>query len=226
MNCSYCDNTFGSLSSLNNHIKTARYCILKRNETTVLKFKCSKCNKSFTSKRWMKAHENKCGETIEELKERNRDLTIQNDLLEGIINEHKQTIKDLQDKLENIAIKAVQNFEDETTIEIDDTLSDSQFAIYESDEENHYQLTPLDVGQGYTIEHREEDGYINVTNLCKAGGKQFKAWNRLDKTKAFLQVLSNEVKISTSLLIKHKTGYGSDQCTWVHPQIAINIAQI
>jgi len=33
------------------------------------------------------------------------------------------------------------------------------------------------------------------------------------------------VLISTSLLIKFKTGYGSEQGTWVHPQVAINISQ-
>ena len=47
----------------------------------------------------------------------------------------------------------------------------------------------------------------------------------LEKTRAFLRVLSNEVLISTSLLIKFKTGYGSEQGTWVHPQVAINISQ-
>jgi len=108
MNCLHCANTFGSLSSLNNHIKTAKYCISKRNEATLIKFKCSKCSKRFTSKRWMKEHEKKCGETIEELQEKNRGLIMQNDLLEGIINEQKQTIKDLQNKIENIAIKSVQ----------------------------------------------------------------------------------------------------------------------
>ena len=97
-----------SLSSLNNHIKSAQYCISKRDETTIIKFKCKKCSKSFTSKRLMKVHENKCGETIEELKDQNRDLIVQNNLLEVLINEQKQTIKELQDKIENIAIKAVQ----------------------------------------------------------------------------------------------------------------------
>jgi hypothetical protein len=85
----------------------------------------------------------------------------------------------------------------------------------------------LVVGQLFTIEHREEDGYINVTNLCKAGGKQFKHWKSIQKTKAFLRVLSTEVGIPTSGLININKG-GNDknkQCTWVHPQIAINIAQ-
>jgi hypothetical protein len=76
-----------------------------------------------------------------------------------------------------------------------------------------------------TIVIREEDGYINVSELCKAGGKEFKAWMRLDKTKAFLRVLSTEVKKSTSLLITYQTGYGNAQATWAHPQVAINIAQ-
>jgi hypothetical protein len=37
----------------------------------------------------MKVHENKCGETIKELKDQNRDLIVQNNLLEVLINEQK-----------------------------------------------------------------------------------------------------------------------------------------
>jgi len=134
--------------------------------------------------------------------------------------------------LENIAIKAVQrpNFEDETVIDINqdeiDLLSDSDFVIEETDdEEEQKQLPPLEVGQEYTIEHHEEDGYINVTNLCKAGDKQFKAWKRTQKTKAFLQVLSMEVNIFTSNLINVEQTSNTNKCTWFHPQVAINIAQ-
>ena len=64
---------------------------------------------------------------------------------------------------------------------------------------------------------RKEDGYINVTNLCKAGGKQFKSWNRLDKTQAFLQVLSSTVKIHTVELIKMNTGGNGERHTWGSP---------
>ena len=91
--------------------------------------------------------------------------------------------------------------------------------------EEEYKLTPLELGQGYTIEHREEDGFINVTNLCKAGKKLFKNWFRLDKTKAFLQVLSLYVHIIIDELIKYNTGSNHERATWVHPQVAINIAQ-
>ena len=166
----------------------------------------------------------------------NRELKIVNDMLETQLAEQREryekTIRDLQDKLENIAIKVVsQNFEDETTIEIneDDFLTDSDFTIEEETdtEEKYKQLPPLEVGKGYTIEHREEDGYINVTNLCKAGNKKFYGWHRLDKTKTFLRLLSAEAQICASALIKtNKGGNNKDQqCTWVHHQVAINIAQ-
>jgi hypothetical protein len=89
----------------------------------------------------------------------------------------------------------------------------------------------------YQIVCRESDGYIDVTNLCKAGGKEFKAWNKRKKTKEFIKALeiklnnesqkskNNSGIILTSLLIKFETGYGSNQGTWVHPKVAINIAQ-
>jgi len=46
------------------------------------------------------------------------------------------------------------------------------------------------------------------------------------KTRAFLRVLSRSVLISTDLLIKTQTGgLNENRGTWVHPQVAINIAQ-
>ena len=231
MECEHCDNKFTSLSSLNNHMKTAKYCLGKRG-IKKNRFNCSKCTKTFSSKRWCDSHINKCGESIEKLKTRVIFFEHKISDLEDQLLEKNKHIDKLEDKLENIAIKAVQRpnfFEEETIIDIDDTLSDSQFTVHDSDsdsdEDDDYQLTPLEVGQGFTIEHREEDGYINVTNLCKAGGKLFKNWKKTQKTKAFLQVLNNEVPFGTSLLIKKQKGYGSEQCTWVHPQVAINIAQ-
>ena len=48
------------------------------------------------------------------------------------------------------------------------------------------------------ITMREEDGYINATELCKAGNRLFSTYYRRNKTKDFLQVLSNEVQKCTS----------------------------
>jgi len=86
-------------------------------------------------------------------------------------------------------------------------------------------IQPLIIND-YTLIYRTEDGYVDVTNLCKAGGKEFKHWNSLEKTQAFIKVLSRSVGIPTDLLIQYVTGgKNEDRKTWVHPQVAINIAQ-
>lgn len=108
MKCSYCKNTFSSLSSLNNHVKTARYCIAKRDiKIRQPMFKCMKCPKTFTSKRWLTSHEIKCGEDIGQLKQENNDLKTQNDILGGLVNDLKQQVKELQKQMQEVAIKAV-----------------------------------------------------------------------------------------------------------------------
>jgi hypothetical protein len=40
----------------------------------------------------------------------------------------------------------------------------------------------------YHLVYRKKDGFVDVTNLCKAGGKKFNHWNSLEKTQAFLRV--------------------------------------
>lgn len=75
------------------------------------------------------------------------------------------------------------------------------------------------------IIYRKTDGYINVTKLCKAGGKKFNHWNTIDKTKKFIDLLSVSVGIPVYDLIKYDSGSNDERATWVHPQVAINIAQ-
>jgi predicted GIY-YIG superfamily endonuclease len=71
---------------------------------------------------------------------------------------------------------------------------------------------------------RPEDGYINATELCKAGNKEFKHYKENKNTQVYLQVLSSVVGIPTTDLIHINKG-GSYQCTWVHRKVAINLAQ-
>jgi hypothetical protein len=78
----------------------------------------------------------------------------------------------------------------------------------------------------YTIAMREGDGYINVSELCKAGMKQFNHWNVNDRSKSFLKVLKRSTGIPMDLLISSvMTGPNDTRGTWAHPQVAINIAQ-
>lgn len=236
----YCKNLFSTKTNLNNHQRRVRYCLKLRGESVEKQYKCKFCDKSFNRNDHLNRHQQTCNSTtkVSELEEKIFKITRHNSELEFKFNEKekenkelKAHIKELEKQIQEIALKAVsQNFEDETTIEIneDDFLTDSDFIIEEETdiEQEYKQLPPLEVGKGYTIEHREEDGYINVTNLCKAGNKQFKHWKCLEKTRAFLRVLSRSVGIPTDLLLKTQTGgLNENRGTWVHPQVAINIVQ-
>jgi len=75
---------------------------------------------------------------------------------------------------------------------------------------------------GIVIQCRE-DGYINATKLCKAGGKRFKHWNSLESTKELVNALFLKVGIPTFRLIDSTKGrYGG---SWIHPDLAIQLAQ-
>jgi len=123
--------------------------------------------------------------------------------------------------------------EDEHMFQIDINLNNKQLnkTKYKDVSEDiiKKEIQSLKLKDNYQLEYREEDGYINITNLCKAGGKQFKHWNSIDKTKRFIEVLSLEVGIPTASVIKlgsgHKIGNTNISETWAHPQVAINIAQ-
>jgi hypothetical protein len=71
-------------------------------------------------------------------------------------------------------------------------------------------------------------GYVNATQMCKAGNKRFPNWTRLDRSKAYIGALSLATQIRASSLLVELTGTpdgdASLQGTWVHPKVAISIA--
>lgn len=72
---------------------------------------------------------------------------------------------------------------------------------------------------------RKDNGYINATALCKACDRKIATYLRAETTKEFLSALSSEVQICTSELTLTIKGFGVQQGTWVHPYVAINLAQ-
>ncbi len=67
------------------------------------------------------------------------------------------------------------------------------------------------------------DGYLDATAMCQATSKQFKHYLENQSTTKFLDALSLKVEIPTVKLIESKQGrYGG---SWVHPKVAINLAQ-
>ena len=85
------------------------------------------------------------------------------------------------------------------------------------------------------IRQRNTDGYLDATAMCKATGKLFADYRRLSSTEEFLAVLSKHVGLS--VMGNHITeknqylvqiiqgGTPEKQGTWVHPKVAIHLAQ-
>ena len=121
MECLYCKNTFSNISVLNNHIRTAKYCLKIQNKNNKSNNKsnnkCKGCGKQFTTTFNLERHTQTCNqiEYVQKYIEDIKNLTNDNNKLTDklyeksiMIEDQRQIIKDLQDKLENIAIKAVQ----------------------------------------------------------------------------------------------------------------------
>jgi hypothetical protein len=80
--------------------------------------------------------------------------------------------------------------------------------------------------QDDVVDQRASDGYINATAMCKAANKQFNEYTSKVSTKDFLAELSSETGISVSDLVQIvKGGQPQFQGSWVHPQVAIHLAQ-
>ena len=76
------------------------------------------------------------------------------------------------------------------------------------------------------VPQRIVDGYFNATAMCAASQKLIADYLRLSTTKAFLHELSVDMGIPISALVQSVRGGNRHlQGTWVHPQVAINLAQ-
>lgn len=76
------------------------------------------------------------------------------------------------------------------------------------------------------VTQRVSDGYFNATAMCRASGKLMGDYLRLSTSKAFLAELSSDMGIPISTLVQSIRGGAPNlQGTWVHPQVAINLAQ-
>lgn len=107
----------------------------------------------------------------------------------------------------------------------------------EKHEEKKYQLD----FNGIIINSRKEDGFIDATSLCKAGGKEFKNWYRLDSTKELIKEFEIQQKIEYEKIYSDKKsvaqkiptkvidiiqgGSAKLQGSWIHPDLAVQIAQ-
>lgn len=80
--------------------------------------------------------------------------------------------------------------------------------------------------RGNPVQQRSTDGYINATAMCRAAGKQWGHYRENAQTRAFFVALESDIGIPISELSQSlKGGDPRLQGTWVHPQVAIHLAQ-
>lgn len=77
---------------------------------------------------------------------------------------------------------------------------------------------------GTVVEQRAIDGYINATALCTAAGKKWHNYVRNETTGQFLRALEAKTRIRVLELIQEVI-VGGVKATWVHPKVAIHLAQ-
>lgn len=75
------------------------------------------------------------------------------------------------------------------------------------------------------IDQRFDDGYINATALCKVAGKRWYNYVRNETTGHFLRALEAKTQIRVVDLIQEVIDTNGVKSTWVHPKVAIHLAQ-
>lgn len=77
-----------------------------------------------------------------------------------------------------------------------------------------------------TICQRKDDGYIHATAMCNAAGKRLHNYLRNAITRDFIDALATETRIrATELVVVKRGGTPGEQGTWVHPKVALHLAQ-
>lgn len=83
--------------------------------------------------------------------------------------------------------------------------------------------------EGELISQRSGDGYVNATAMCRVAGKDWSEYRRREGTKKFFAALSLDLGIPQDQLavtiLGTPGGDARNQGTWVHPQVAVHLAQ-
>ena len=78
----------------------------------------------------------------------------------------------------------------------------------------------------FAISRRESDGWVNLTQMCKANGVKFNDFLRLKSTKAYISSMAADTGKPASEIIQVKKGGDPKlQGSWGDPEIAILLAQ-
>jgi hypothetical protein len=105
MECNFCKSVFSSKTNLNSHQTKAKYCLEIQGKTDSNLFKCEYCLKVLSSEKRLKSHYEICSYFAKvKVEDRYNERILE---LQEIIRNKDIQIQELQNKLENIAIKAI-----------------------------------------------------------------------------------------------------------------------
>ena len=190
--CGFCNKNFA-----NRHSKWKHQQICTNQDKS--KFNCRICCKNFSCKQSRWKHEKTCTE---------KEFKIEKDIIDKIENQinvlstsldKKNIVPLINTQLLNIINEKIKNIE-----ELKLQLKDKNI--------NNIILNNV------IIFCRDKDNYINSTQLCDAGNKNFNDWYSLESTKQLIVALHNKTKISILDLIDN------NENIWLHPELAIDLA--
>ena len=210
--CKYCKKNFQNISNRIRHEKKICYPLFLKEEDKNKEIKKEELKLKVIKEKQLKTKDdvNKLKLVNENLKLRiklekinGKDENINNQLI-NIIADNKKTIEELKNKIYEKEIK-------EEIIEI-------------KKEEIIISSTTSLTLNNVVIISRSEDNYINATQLCQAGGKKFSHWYSLDTTKELISLLESNAGIPALNLVEVNKG-GNHIGSWIHPDLAIQLAQ-
>jgi len=240
--CNICNKLYSSYKTLWTHNKNkhkhnvetklvkGEKC-LEKGDKNLLNYNCRFCNKNYNNKNSRWYHEQKC-QIIFNKKEQEKQINeikiaeINKEIKLAEINKEIELAKltPINNQLINLIVDKTNIIEDLKT-KIDENKSNNN-SLIEINNNIHSKQQSLKLNDVVVIS-RSEDNYINATQLCQAGGKQFNDWFRLNTTKTLLIEAVSETGIPVSQLIDIKKGNSNEfqQGSWVHPDLAIQLAQ-
>jgi len=201
MYCNICKKTYTSYQSHWNHMKKFHPVENKHKENHI----CNLCDKQFTSRQSKWRHTKICKK--------------QNQL--NLVNNKKDdnSVMDIEKIIEKIT-----KYENNQLI--DSILEkNKKIELYENVAVNNINSSKIILNNIEIISRN--DGNINATQICKAGNKDFNHWYYLDSTKQLITQLEIDTNLPEQLLVDIKKGGNNknDQGTWVHPDLAVQLAQ-
>jgi hypothetical protein len=131
-------------------------------------------------------------------------------------NLKKDELVKLHDEFDNDLVEFIIEEEDDN-----ENIKDNNTMVEQTFEITEYKLK-LENGCDFIIPIRQ-DGFINATELCKAGGKNWYEYIRSKRSKSILEALESNTEKFRNEIIITKIG-GDHSGTWIHRLLAIDLA--